>query len=63
MRTVLGGIPDALFSKTPSQMICLLPYLDDARLLRFTNDIFGRINEKFGEKLIAGWTAQETAAM
>lgn len=54
MRTVLGGIPDALFSKTPSQMICLLPYLDDARLLRFTNDIFGRINEKFGEKLIAG---------
>lgn len=54
MRTFLGGIPDALFSKTPSQMICLLPYLDDARLLRFTNDIFGRINEKFGEKLIAG---------
>lgn len=54
MRTIVAGIPDALFSKTPSQMICLLPYRDDAALLRFADQVFSQIEEHFHEKMAAG---------
>lgn len=54
LREQVGNIPNALFSKTPSQMICLLPYLSNAKLHRFITDIFSIVESRFHEILIAG---------
>ena len=54
LRQMTGDIPDAVFSKTPSQMICLLPFMEDSRLAAFIGNAFSAIEEQFGEELIAG---------
>lgn len=54
LREQVGSISNALFSKTPSQMICLLPYLSNVRLRRFILDIFEVVENHFHETLIAG---------
>lgn len=54
MRSMVSGIPDALFSKTPSQMICLLPFSGDAQIHGFIAAAFDHIAHRFHEEMIAG---------
>ena len=54
LRQLTGDIPDAVFSKTPSQMICLLPFMEDERLRAFIRAAFSAVEAEFGEELIAG---------
>ena len=54
LRQLTGDIPDAVFSKTPSQMICLLPFMEDERLRAFIRTVFSSVEAEFGEELIAG---------
>lgn len=54
VRQTLGRIPGAIFSKTPSVMLCLLPAQEDEALVQFVQRVFEDILAKYGIPLMAG---------
>lgn len=54
VRQALGRIPGAIFSKTPSVMICLLPAQDNQGLAQFIGRTFEDVLAKYGIQLMAG---------
>ncbi|MFV0414418.1 MAG: CdaR family transcriptional regulator [Oscillospiraceae bacterium] len=54
VRNSINDIPKAIFSKTPATMICLIPYLEDKRILEWTKYLIERIYKNCGIWLLAG---------
>lgn len=54
VRQTLGRIPGAIFSKTPSVMICLLPYQENQALTQFIDRTFRDVLARYGIQLMAG---------
>lgn len=54
LREWCNTIPDALFTKTPSQMICLVPMDSNVRVRCFITSVFENIEAHFHENMIAG---------
>ena len=54
VRQALGQVPGAIFSKTASVMILLLPAQDDERMLRFVNRLMQGVMDRFKVRLLAG---------
>ena len=54
VRGELSRVPGAIFSKTASEMICLLPAQDDDRTLRFVKRLMQGVTDQFRVPLLAG---------
>ncbi len=54
VRQALGQVPGAIFAKTASVMILLLPAQDDERLLRFISRLMQGVMDQFRVRLLAG---------
>ena len=54
VRQALSQVPGAIFSKTASVMILLLPAQDDERMLRFVNRLMQGVMDRFKVRLLAG---------
>lgn len=54
VRHALEQVPGAIFSKTASVMICLLPAQEDAKILRFVRRVMQGVMDQFKVRLLAG---------
>ena len=54
VRRELGRVPGAIFSKTASEMICLLPAQDDEWTLGFVRELMQGVMDQFKVPLLAG---------
>lgn len=62
VRSVLSGMTGAIFSKTASVMICLLPMQDKEDIAKFIKSVFEDVYTKYGVRLVAGIDSQFDSA-